>query len=96
MESSTATYAATAAFSDGTTQNVTAGASWSENSDFASIAGGVLTTHAVSSDQRVTLAVPTSRAASPDGVADGHDAQRADVTGRTRSASPRTRARRPA
>jgi len=54
-ESSTATYAATATFSDGTTQNVTANATWSENSGFASIAGGVLTTAAVTSDQSVTV-----------------------------------------
>jgi len=55
MESSTATYAATASYSDGTTQNVTAAAAWSENSAFASIAGGVLTTVAVTSDQAVLI-----------------------------------------
>jgi hypothetical protein len=54
-ESSSATYAATAGFSDGTTQNVTAAATWSENSGSASIAGGVLTTSAVTSDQPVTV-----------------------------------------
>ncbi|MFO7691797.1 MAG: cytochrome c3 family protein [Vicinamibacterales bacterium] len=54
-ESSTAAYAATASFSDGTTQNVTAAAAWSESSSFASISGGVLTTGAVSSDQPVTI-----------------------------------------
>ena len=54
-ESSSATYAATAGFSDGTTQNVTAAATWSENSGYASIAGGVLTTSAVTSDQTVTV-----------------------------------------
>jgi len=54
-ESSTATYAASAAFSDGTTQNVTTGTTWSENSPSASIAGGVLTTAAVTSDQLVTV-----------------------------------------
>jgi len=55
IESSTATYAATASFSDGTTQNVTAAASWTEDSPYASIAGGVLTTSAVSGDQAVTI-----------------------------------------
>ena len=55
MESSTATYAATASFSDGTTQHVTAAATWSENSSFASIAGGVLTTTAVTSDETVVI-----------------------------------------
>jgi hypothetical protein len=54
-ESSTATYAATASFSDGTTQNVTAAASWSDDSPYASIAGGVLTTSAVNSDQAVMI-----------------------------------------
>ena len=48
-------YAATASFSDGTTQNVTAAATWSENSSYATIAAGVLTTAAVSSDQTVTI-----------------------------------------
>ena len=55
LESSTATYAATASFSDGTTQNVTATATWSESSSYASIAAGVLTTAAVPSDQTVTI-----------------------------------------
>jgi hypothetical protein len=54
-ESSTASYSATASFSDGTTQNVTAAAAWSESSSFASISGGVLTTGAVSGDQPVTI-----------------------------------------
>jgi hypothetical protein len=54
-ESSTAAYGATATFSDGTTQNVTAAATWSENSAFASIAGGALTTAAVTSDQPVVI-----------------------------------------
>jgi hypothetical protein len=54
-ESSTAAYAATATFSDGTTQNVTTAATWSENSAFASIVGGVLATAAVTSDQSVTI-----------------------------------------
>jgi hypothetical protein len=55
MESSTATYAATASFSDGSTQNVTAAAAWSEDSSYATIAGGVLTTSAVTGDQGVTV-----------------------------------------
>jgi len=54
-ESSTAAYAATASFSDGSTQNVTAAAAWSESSSFASISGGVLTTGAVSGDQPMTI-----------------------------------------
>jgi hypothetical protein len=54
-ESSTAIYAATAGFSDGTTQNVTAAASWSESSTDATIAGGVLTTGPVAADQSVTI-----------------------------------------
>jgi hypothetical protein len=55
MESSTAMYAATATFSDGATQDVTTAATWTETSSFASIAGGALTTGAVSSDQAVTI-----------------------------------------
>ena len=53
-ESSTATYTATASWSDGSTSSVTP--IWSENSPYASIsAGGVLTTLAVTSNQTVTL-----------------------------------------
>jgi hypothetical protein len=55
FESSTATYAATATFSNGTTQVVTAAATWSENSSFAAIAGGVLTTTAVTGNQPVVI-----------------------------------------
>ena len=56
LESTTATYAATASFSDGSTQNVTSAATWGENSSFASIsAGGVLTTDAVTTDQSVLI-----------------------------------------
>ena len=55
LESSSATYAAIASFSDGTTQNVTATATWSDSSSYASIAAGVLTTAAVASDQTVTI-----------------------------------------
>ena len=54
-ESSTAIYAATAAFSDGTTQNVTTSASWSDNSTFASIEAGVLTTGVVASNETVII-----------------------------------------
>lgn len=54
-ESSSATYAATARFSDGTTQNVTAAATWSESSTDATITGGVLTTGPVTADQSVTI-----------------------------------------
>ena len=54
-ESSTAAYAATASFSDGTTTVVTSTASWAENSGFASVAGGVVTTSAVTGNQSLTL-----------------------------------------
>jgi hypothetical protein len=54
-EGTTASYAATATFSNGSKQNVTASAVWSENSGFASIAGGVLTTTGVPSNQPVTV-----------------------------------------
>ena len=55
-ESSTSSYAATATFSDGSTQTVTASADWSENSSYASIsASGVLTSTAVPSNQTVTI-----------------------------------------
>ena len=98
-ESSTAAYAATATFSDGTTQNVTAAATWSENSASASIAGGALTTAAVTSDQAVvisssyassgvtrtaTLSVTVTNVPTP------------AVTGSHAGDSPRSRARRPA
>ena len=54
-ESSSAAYTATASFSNGSTQNVTATAVWSEDSAFASVAGGVLSTGAVTGDQTVNL-----------------------------------------
>jgi hypothetical protein len=55
-ESSNADYAATASFSDGSTQTVTTSASWSENSTYAGInSSGKLTTSAVPSDQTVTI-----------------------------------------
>jgi List-Bact-rpt repeat protein/Big-like domain-containing protein len=55
-ESSNTDYTATAAFSDGSTQNVTSSADWSENSAYASInSSGKLTTAAVTSDQTVTI-----------------------------------------
>ena len=50
-EGTTATYVATASFSDGTKRDVTASASWSENSGYATIAAGVLTTTGVTSNQ---------------------------------------------
>ncbi len=53
-ENSSATYAATATWSDGTTTSVTP--VWSENSSYASIsAGGVLTATAVTANQAVTV-----------------------------------------
>jgi hypothetical protein len=55
-ESSNADYTATAFFSDGSNQNVTSSAGWSENSAYASInSSGKLTTSAVPSDQTVTI-----------------------------------------
>ncbi|MBW2604981.1 MAG: cadherin-like domain-containing protein [Deltaproteobacteria bacterium] len=55
-ESSNADYTATATFSDGSTQNVTGSAAWSENSAYAGInSSGKLTTSAVSGDQTVTI-----------------------------------------
>ena len=55
-ESSNADYTATAFFSDGSTQNVTTVASWSENSIYTSInTSGKLTTSAVPSDQTATI-----------------------------------------
>ena len=53
---------ATARFSDNSTQNVTNGASWSENSAFATISGsGVLTAALVTSNQRVTVTASYTR-----------------------------------
>ena len=53
-ENNSATYTATAKFSDGSTAPVTA--VWSENSNYASISGaGVLTTSAVSRNQSVKI-----------------------------------------
>lgn len=54
-EGGQASYSATAAFSDGTSQVVTASASWSENSSFATIAAGVLTAGAVAANQPVLV-----------------------------------------
>ena len=54
-ESGTATYIATARFSDGSSQVVTTTATWTENSTFATIAGGVLTATAVTGNQPVTI-----------------------------------------
>jgi hypothetical protein len=54
-ESSSATYTATAAFTDGSTAVVTQAATWTENSGSATIAGGVLTTSAVSANQALTI-----------------------------------------
>jgi hypothetical protein len=61
-ESSTASYTATATFSDGTTQSVTASASWSENSPYATInSNGVLSTSSVWSDWTVTITASYSQ-----------------------------------
>lgn len=59
---SSASYTATASFSNGTTQNVTTAATWSDNSSYATMSSnGVITTTAPASDQAVTVsAVYTS------------------------------------
>ncbi|MCK4858765.1 MAG: hypothetical protein KAT58_12395, partial [candidate division Zixibacteria bacterium] len=55
-ESSTSSYAATATFSDGSTQTVTGSADWSEDSSYASISGsGVLTASEVTGDETVII-----------------------------------------
>jgi hypothetical protein len=55
-EDSSASYTATATFSDGSTQTVTGSANWSENSSYASInSNGVLTTSQVESDVTITI-----------------------------------------
>ena len=51
-------YVATATFSNGTPRNVTASAAWSENSAYASIAGGVLTTTTVTANQALPVTAP--------------------------------------
>ncbi len=55
QENSTANYTATATFSDGFTRVVTASASWGEDSAYATISRGVLTTSAVTGNQAVTI-----------------------------------------
>ena len=61
-ENSSANYTATATFSDGSTQNVTAKINWSEDSPYAGINSGVLTTADVPNDHTVfiTAATPTA------------------------------------
>ncbi len=55
-ENSTATYTATASWSDGTTSDATSGSVWSVSpGTYAAIGGGVLTTSSVPSDQSVTV-----------------------------------------
>ncbi len=55
-ENSSASYTATATFSDGSTQTVTSTANWSENSPYASInSSGGLTTSEVTSDMTVAI-----------------------------------------
>jgi uncharacterized protein YjlB len=55
-ENSSANYACTAYYSDGTSQDVTGSAAWSENSPYASIdSNGHLTTSEVTSDQMWTI-----------------------------------------
>ena len=54
-ESGTATYTATAAFTDGSTTVVTQAATWTENSGYATITAGVLTTAAVTANQSLTI-----------------------------------------
>ena len=54
-ESGTASYTATAGFSDGSVAVVTPSATWAENSGYATIAAGVLTTSAVTANQSLTV-----------------------------------------
>ena len=54
-EGATARYAATAAYADGSTRDATAQATWSEDSAFATIEAGALTTVAVTGDQAVRV-----------------------------------------
>jgi hypothetical protein len=54
-ESSSAAFAATASFADGTTRNVTDQAAWTEAVAYASVASGVVTTTEVTGDQTFTL-----------------------------------------
>jgi hypothetical protein len=55
-EGSTASYSATARFSDGSSQPATNSSTWGENSSYASISGsGLLTTSSVPSNQTVTI-----------------------------------------
>ncbi|MBU1013125.1 MAG: T9SS type A sorting domain-containing protein [Bacteroidetes bacterium] len=55
-ENSSASYTCTANYSDGSTQNVTNSATWTENSSYATInSSGVLITGSVSSDQSCTI-----------------------------------------
>ncbi|KAB2965054.1 MAG: hypothetical protein F9K18_06970, partial [Thermoanaerobaculia bacterium] len=54
-ENSSASFVAIATWADGTTTNVTSSTSWSENSSYASISGGVLTTYEVPNNQLVMI-----------------------------------------
>jgi hypothetical protein len=54
-EGTSAQYTCTAAYSDGNTQNVTASAAWSDNSDSVSISSGLLTAGSVTADQSVII-----------------------------------------
>jgi len=54
-ESTSSSYRAVARFSDGSTRTVTSNATWSENSSFATISGGVLQAGSVGSNQTVTI-----------------------------------------
>jgi len=55
-ESSSATYTATATYSDGSSKTVTSSSAWSENSSYTSVnSGGTVTTSSVTSDQTFTL-----------------------------------------
>jgi len=56
QESSTSTFKATAAFSDGSASDVTASATWSENSTYASVSAGALVTQDVPGDQSISVA----------------------------------------
>lgn len=59
-ENSTAAFTAAATFSDGSTRDVTSAASWSEDSPYATLSGGLLTAGEVPSDQTVTVSASFS------------------------------------
>ena len=72
-ENSGAQYTCTAHYTDGSTEDVSGSATWSENSDYASVSSGYLSTSSVSSDQ------PCQITATYEGKSDTHDVTIKDV-----------------